>query len=103
MLHFEGEKALGRPLPEVWAKLTDARFLVECVPGVEALKRAEPAVAEWTLRPGFTFVRGTLDVTLHITETMPETSARLTVLSKGIGSSADVEAALQFTPAGEGT
>jgi uncharacterized protein len=103
MLHFEGEKEFRRPVADVWAKLSDARFLVECVPGVETVVRAEPTEAVWTLRPGLSFVRGTLEITLKVVEAVRESSVRLTVTSKGIGSSSDVEAVLRLTPEGDGT
>src|SRR5262249_40031711 len=65
--------------------------------------RAERDAAEWTLRPGVSFVRGTLDVSLRVVEAVPNTSARLLVHSKGIGSTADVEANLTVAPQGTGT
>jgi uncharacterized protein len=103
MLHFEGEKEFRHPVADVWAKLSDARFLVKCVPGVETVVRSEPTEAVWTLRPGLSFVRGTLEITLKVVETVPDSSVNLTVTSKGIGSSSDVEAALRLTPEGDGT
>jgi carbon monoxide dehydrogenase subunit G len=103
MLRFEGDKDFALPPAPSWAKLTDARFLVQCIPGVESVTRAEPDAAEWTLRPGVSFVRGTLDVSLRVAEAVPDTSARLLVHSKGIGSTADVEATLAFAPQGSGT
>src|SRR5438067_1801791 len=41
MLHFEGTRDFARPPAEVWARLTDARFLVKCLPGVESVKQAD--------------------------------------------------------------
>jgi carbon monoxide dehydrogenase subunit G len=103
MLHFEGDKDFARAPADVWARLTDARFLVQCIPGVESVARAEADAAEWTLRPGVSFVRGTLDVSLRVVEAVPDTSARLLVHSKGIGSTSDVEAGLTFAPQDGGT
>lgn len=103
MLRFEGEKDFTRPISEVWCKLTDARFILQCVPGVESVKQAEPDEAIWTLRPALTFVRGTLEVTLRVVDRVPETSARLQAHSKGIGSSSEVEATLALSPTESGT
>jgi carbon monoxide dehydrogenase subunit G len=103
MLRFEGDKAFRQPPALVFSKLRDARFLVSCVPGVEAVAKAEPTLAVWTLRPGFTFARGTLELTLHILDIVPERSARIVAQSKGIGSTSEVEAALTLTPHDEGT
>lgn len=103
MLHFEGDKDFPRPPAELWTKLSDARFLVQCVPGVETVAQAEPAQAVWILRPGLSFMRGTLEITLTIIEAVPETSVRVLAHSKGIGSTSTVEAVLSFAPQVNGT
>lgn len=97
-LHLQGEKDLARPLEEVWAKLSDARFLVQCIPGVESVASAEADQAVCVLRPGFSFVRGTLEVTLRVVERVPGQSVRAQAHSKGIGSTSDVETRVTFTP-----
>ena len=68
MVHFEGDKSFPQPASHVWSKLADARFLADCVPGVEAITHAEPARVSCTLRPGFAFVRGTLELSIEIVE-----------------------------------
>jgi carbon monoxide dehydrogenase subunit G len=103
MLHFEGEKEFAQPAAELWSKLSDARFLVQCVPGLEAVAQAEPGVAQGTLRPGFSFVRGTLEMTLRVAEAVPHSSVRLQVHGKGIGSTSNVETGVTLTPQANGT
>jgi carbon monoxide dehydrogenase subunit G len=102
-MHFEGEKDYPLPPDDVFGKLTDARFLLGCVPGVEAVARQDVDEAVWTLRPGLSFVRGTLETTLRVADRQPPASARFTVLSKGIGSSAEVAGALTVEPRNGGT
>jgi carbon monoxide dehydrogenase subunit G len=103
MLHFEGDREFTPAPAVVWTKLRDARFLVRCVPGAEKVAEAEPDRAACTVRPGFAFVRGTLEVTLRVLEAVEPASLRLAVHSKGIGSSSEVEALLTFAPQGGGT
>jgi carbon monoxide dehydrogenase subunit G len=102
MVRFEGETDFPQPPAELWAKLTDARFLVQCLPDVESVKEVEADHAVLVLRPGFSFVRGTLDVTLRVVDAV-EPAARYVVVSKGIGSSADVEATVALAPQDTGT
>jgi carbon monoxide dehydrogenase subunit G len=102
MLRFESDKDFSRPPAEVWARLTDARFLARCIPDVTAVKEADADHAVLTLRPAFAFVRTTLDVTLQIGEKTAPTSAVMRLKSKGIGVSSTVEATLTLTPLGEG-
>ena len=103
MVSFNGERRFAVPSAELWRRLSDARFLVQCIPGVEKVTKADAAEAVCTIRPGFAFARGTLDVTVRVAEAVSEQSVRLLVLSKGIGSSSEVEAVLAFEPQDGGT
>jgi carbon monoxide dehydrogenase subunit G len=103
MLRFEGERVFGLAPAELFAKLTDARFLVRCIPDVETVKQADADRAELVLRPGFSFVRGTLEVALEVVDRVAPTSARVLLHSKGIGSSSEVEATLNLAPQDAGT
>lgn len=103
MVRFEGEKDFSQPPAEVWAKLSDARFLAPCIPDVESVAEVEADRARLVLRPGFSFVRGTLEVTLHVVDAVAPESARYTIANKGIGSSADVEATIALAPQDTGT
>jgi carbon monoxide dehydrogenase subunit G len=103
MVRFEGEKDFPLPPADLWAKLTDAQFLVQCIPDVESVAEQEPDHAALVLRPGFSFVRGTLEVTLRVVDAVAPTAARYLLVSKGIGSSSDVEATVALAPEGTGT
>jgi carbon monoxide dehydrogenase subunit G len=103
MLHFEGDSDLARSPADVSAKLSDARFLVQCIPGVQSVASAEADRAVCTLRPGFSFVRGNLEVTLRVVERVAEKSARLALHSKGVGSTSELDVELTFGPNDCGT
>jgi carbon monoxide dehydrogenase subunit G len=99
MVQFEGDRDFSQPPAELWAKLTDPRFLVVCIPDVQSVKSVSADHAELVLRPGLAFVRGTLDVTLKVVDAVAPTSARMEISGKGIGSSSNVEATLAVAPA----
>ena len=103
MVRFEGDRDFAQPPAEVFARLTDVPFLVGCIPDVETVKSAEGDRAELVLRPGFSFVRGTLEVNLRFVEKTEPTSARVLLLSRGIGSTSEVEATLALAPQEAGT
>jgi len=103
MVRFEGEKDFPQSPTELWTKLSDARFLVQCIPDVESIEEVEVDHARLVLRPSFSFVRGTLEMTLRIVDGVAPLSARYLITNKGIGSSADVEATIALTPQGNGT
>ena len=103
MVQFEGDRTIARPPEAVWAKLTDARFLVKCIPDVESVGTAEPDHLTMVLRPNLAFARGTLDVDLRVVDAVAPTFARVVIQSKGIGSSSTVEATLNCSASGTGT
>jgi carbon monoxide dehydrogenase subunit G len=103
MAPFEGDRDFTVSPADLGAKLSDARFLAQCVPGVESVAQAEADHAVCTIRPGLAFARGTLEVSVRVAEAVAEKSVRLLLHSKGIGSSSDVEVLLTLAPQEGGT
>ncbi|NBO93401.1 MAG: hypothetical protein EBV06_13980 [Planctomycetia bacterium] len=103
MLRFEGNRRFDLSPQETFAKLTDARFLVPCVPDVESVRSLDADRAEMVLRPRFAFVRGTLDATMRILDPVADSSVRVEITGKGIGSSSEIHATLTFAPSETGT
>jgi uncharacterized protein len=103
MQQFDGERTFAMPLADVWPKLSDAAFLARCVPDATLKDEPERDHAQYTVRPGFSFARGTLDVNMEILERRAPEAVRFRLTSKGIGSSSVVESALNLTAAGEET
>jgi carbon monoxide dehydrogenase subunit G len=104
MLQFEGAKDFPRHAPqELWAKLSDARFLVQCIPDVHEVKQATAEQAVCILRPGLAFVRGTLELTLRVVEATAPASVRVSLATKGIGTTSAVEVALALVAQDSGT
>ncbi|MGE3804251.1 MAG: SRPBCC domain-containing protein [Gemmataceae bacterium] len=103
MLEFSGERDFGRPVAEVFAKLGDVNFLSRCIPGAEGVSCPAPDTITGTLRPGFSFMRGTMNLTVRILEATPESTIRYQLAGKGIGSSNTVEVTLNLAPSARGT
>lgn len=103
MLRFEGDRDFPLKPDELRGKFSDPRFIVTCIPDVETVKSVGSDHAELVLRPGFAFVRGTLDMNLKVLDAAASGPVRLLLNGKGIGSSSVVEANLSFAPQGEGT
>jgi carbon monoxide dehydrogenase subunit G len=93
MLHFEGDREYPQPPATLWPKIADVQFLAECVPDAESVSYPEPDVAQLVIRPGLAFVRGTLELTMRLSDRLEGSSAKLHLATKGIGSSSNVEAA----------
>src|SRR2546421_11216798 len=103
MLRFEGDKDFPQAPAKVWSKLTDAQFLVQCVPGVESVSHSDATKVICTLRPGFAFVRGTLELSMEIADAVADASGRILLSTKGIGTTSSVEASFHLDPEGPGT
>jgi len=97
MLRFEATRRSVSRWPRCGANLTDARFLLECLPDVDKVSVAEQDRAVFVVRPGLSFVRGNLDVIAQIVEKVEPASIRIELVSRGIGSSSTVETVLTLT------
>ncbi len=103
MLHFEGDRDLAKSPSELYALLSDARFLVQCIPNGQPAGEADRDRAVCKVKPKLSFVTGSLEVTVQIAERVPETTVRVSLRSKGIGSSSDAETVVTLTPQEGGT
>ncbi|MCH7753101.1 MAG: SRPBCC family protein [Planctomycetes bacterium] len=103
MLQLPGEEHFSQPPAEVWACLADANFLAKCLPGLESTEQDESGLSVCRVRPGLSFFKGTLEVTLDIRDQKPPDSIRICVNSKGIGASAVVETSVELSARDTGT
>jgi uncharacterized protein len=103
MQSFEGERIFAVPPAQLWPKLRDAAFLAQCIPDGTPHEGATRDRAVCTVQPGFSFMRGSLDVTIEVIDGVEPTTINYSQQSKGIGSSSEVETALTLSPCGQGT
>jgi carbon monoxide dehydrogenase subunit G len=102
-LELTGEESFAAPPDQLFGKLVDLEFLAGVLPDVESCQMLDATTLSCVVRPGFSFLRGKLTVTIAVVEQNPPTSARLDVVSKGIGTTSRVDAALQIEPAAAGS
>ncbi len=103
MQPFEGERTFALPPDQLWPLMRDAAFLVQCIPDGSPHDGATRDRAVCTVHPGFSFMRGSLDVTIEALESREPTALAFVLHSKGIGSSSEVATALTLTPHDTGT
>lgn len=103
MLHFEGDRDFALGPAGLWTKLRDARFLLTCIPDATIEGEPQRDQAVCSIRPGFAFVRGTLETTVTFVDGTEPTDLRYLLSSKGIGSSAEVATAVNITPTDAGS
>ncbi len=103
MQPFEGERLFALPPEQLWPKLRNAAFLAQSIPGGTPHQGGTRDRAACTVQPGFSFMRGSLDVTIEVVGGVEPTSIKYTQQSKGIGSSSEVETLLTLAPCAPGT
>jgi carbon monoxide dehydrogenase subunit G len=101
-MQFDGVHEFTQPAAEVWPKLTDARFVIPCLPDLDSIKEVDADQGSCIIKPSFSFARGVLDMTVSITDKVPGTSAKMIMVSKGIGGSSTIEATLTLEPREDG-
>jgi carbon monoxide dehydrogenase subunit G len=87
MISLAGDKVFALSPLDLTAKLSDPAFLVQCIPDLESVAQLEAQRAVVTVRPGFAFIRGTLEVNLQVANVQPGQVVDFIVRGKGIGSS----------------
>ena len=102
MQAFQGERIFPLTPEQLWPKLRDAAFLVSCIPEGTPHDGATRDKGVCTVRPGFSFASGSLDITIEVAAGNEPTALRFTQKSKGIGTFSEVETALTIAPHEQG-
>jgi uncharacterized protein len=95
MIHFEGSRLISLPISVASAKLSDAGFLVKCLPDSEVTV-ATPDRAAWKLRPKLSFLTSHLDAELTAISKEAGKAVEYKVFTKTMGASSTVITRLIF-------
>lgn len=95
-LRLEGEEEFPLSRPRLWGHLTDMECLSRSIPDLESVSRSEPGLLVCRVRPGFSFLRGSLEVHFEITDQQAPERAQMRVTSRGIGSSVCVRLEIEL-------
>jgi carbon monoxide dehydrogenase subunit G len=101
MIHFEGDKHFPLPVAVAAAKLSDAGFLVNCLPDA-TVSEATPDRAAWALRPRLSFLTGSLDATMTVTAREVGESAAFRIATRAMGAGSAVDVKLAFADTSDG-
>jgi carbon monoxide dehydrogenase subunit G len=101
-LTFGGEEAFSATPERLFASLTDLDWLAKTIPDLVSAERVDERTLNCIVRPGFSFLRGTLRLTIGLADLHPPSEASMRLLATGIGIQIVVESKLQITPEGTG-
>jgi hypothetical protein len=101
-LTFGGEETLAAPPERVFNLLTDLDQVAATIPDLVSSEKVDDRTLECVVRPGFSFLRGTLRVTVVLGQIQRPAHAAMHVSAKGIGTQIGIESRIQLAddPAG---
>jgi hypothetical protein len=102
-LEFGGQERFDAPPERVYAALTEPQAIADSLPDLESWRQVDPCSIECVVRPGFSFLRGSLKVTVVAERVDPPRSATMRIHSKGIGAEVVVESDFELEPADAGS
>jgi carbon monoxide dehydrogenase subunit G len=102
-LQFGGEERFVAPPEKVYALLTDLDGLGASIPDLVSAQRVDERTLNCTVRPGFSFLRGTMKLKITLDELTPPTQATLRIDSQGIGVAMKVVSQMTLEAEGTGT
>jgi carbon monoxide dehydrogenase subunit G len=96
-LKFGGEEEFAAPPHELFRRLTDLDALAASIPDlVTSSQRIDERTLEAVVRPGFSFLRGTLKMRITFPELEPTTKAKMLISAQGIGVTMGVVSLMQL-------
>jgi carbon monoxide dehydrogenase subunit G len=100
---FGGEERFAAPPERLFGLITDLDAMAATIPDLVSAEKVDERTLKCVVRPGFSFLRGTLKMAILLGETDPPKSAAMTISAQGIGVSMDVVSRLQIAPDGAGS
>lgn len=102
-LEFGGEELFGAAPEKLFAAMTDVRQIALCIPDLVSSNLVDEQTLECVVRPGFSFLRGTLKVKIQIENLHPPERATSRIESTGIGQTIRLVSLMEITPHEQGS
>ncbi len=98
VLEFQGEELFACTPEKLFAAMTDPDVLAATIPDLESSERIGEHGLKCVVRPGFSFLRGTMKMEIEMKDLVPPKSAAMQVQAKGIGATLDIASTMQIEP-----
>jgi carbon monoxide dehydrogenase subunit G len=102
-LEFGGEERFAAPAERVFAVITDLDLLAANIPDAVSTERVDMRTLAATVRPGFSFLRGTMKMRIEMSDLEPPSRATMRIEGSGIGQAIRVESTSTVSPDGDGS
>jgi carbon monoxide dehydrogenase subunit G len=103
LTEFGGEESFAATPDHLFAVLTDLDVLAATIPDLVSSQRPDERTLTCVVRPGFSFLRGTLRLAITLADLQPSESAAMRVAAQGIGVSMQIVSRLRIAAEGPGS
>lgn len=103
MDEFGGQEHFRASPEKLFSLLTDLDALSATIPDLVSAERVDERTLKCVVRPGFSFLRGTMRLAIGLTESTPSSSAAMSVDAQGIGLSMTILSQLRISPDATGS
>jgi carbon monoxide dehydrogenase subunit G len=100
---FGGEERFQAAPEKLYGLLTNLDALAATIPDLVSSEKVDERTLKCVVRPGFSFLRGTMKLTISLGETKAPESAAMSVAAQGIGVAMNVLSQLTISPDGTGS
>ena len=100
---FGGEEHFAAPQQRVYALLTDLEAMAAAIPDLVSAEKVDGRTLKCVVRPGFSFLRGTMRLTISLVDCQPPERAAINIDAKGIGLSMSVASQLRIARETDGS
>ena len=102
-IEFGGEEHFRASPEKLYGLLTNLDALAATIPDLVSSERADERTLKCVVRPGFSFLRGTMKLAISLGETSPPECATMSVAAQGIGVGMNVISQLAIAADGDGS
>ncbi|HZW06445.1 MAG TPA: SRPBCC domain-containing protein [Phycisphaerales bacterium] len=100
---FSGEESFTAPPAKVYAILSSFDSYTKAIPGLVSSEVQPDGALKVAIKPGLSFVSGTVKATMRFRETSPVSRIVMTIDSSSVGMTLDLEAVMDIVPDGAGS
>lgn len=100
---FGGEERFAASPEKLYELLTNLDAMASSIPDLVSAEKVDGRTMKCVVRPRFSFLRGTMRLTITLAEATKPESAAMGVAAQGIGVSMNVLSQLKISPEGSGS
>ena len=102
-IEFGGEEHFQASPRRLYELLTNLDAMAGTIPDLVSSERVDERTLRCVVRPGFSFLRGTMKLAIELADLQPFERASMGITAQGIGASMQVHSNLAISPAAAGS